>query len=66
MTQHGYRLRGDASNQEIACRLRGEVEKLQTQLLRLRIEEAPHRFSLMKTYKTMIESRQELLSQIDY
>ena len=54
MAQPSYRLRGDGSNQEIVCRLRREVEKLQNQLQRLQIEEAPHRFSLMKTYKTMI------------
>ena len=54
MAQPSYRLRGDGSNQEIVCRLRREVEKLQNQLQRLQIEEAPHRFSLMKTYLGLV------------
>ena len=66
MAQQSYRLRGDGTNNEIMCRLRGEVEKLEGQLQRLQMAQAPHRFSLMKTYKTMIESRQELLSQMEY
>jgi len=66
MAQQSYRLRGEGTNQDIVCRLQGEVEKLQGQLQRLQTEEAPHRFSLMKTYKTMIESRQELLSQMEF
>lgn len=65
MVQGGYRLRGDGSNVEIVKRLRAEITKLESQLSRLQVETAPHRFSLMKTYRTMIESRQELLSQVD-
>lgn len=64
MVQEGYRLRGDGTNEEIARRLRAEITKLETQLEKLHVEESPHRFSLMKTYRTMIESRQELLSQL--
>ncbi len=65
MAQESYRLRGDSSNLEIVHRLRNEITKLESQLSRLQVEEAPHRFSLMKTYKTMIASRQELLTQMD-
>jgi|GEM_PF-1527305 len=65
MVQAGYKLRGDGSNAEIIKRLRAEITKLESQLTRLQVETAPHRFSLMKTYRTMIESRQELLSQVD-
>jgi len=64
MHHDGYRLRGDGTNQEIARRLKQEIAKLENQLERLHVEDAPHRFSLMKTYRTMIESRQELLNQI--
>ena len=64
MVQEGYKLRGDGSNSEIAKRLRAEITKLESQLSRLQVEDAPHRFSLMKTYRTMIESRQELLDQV--
>jgi 50S ribosomal subunit-associated GTPase HflX len=64
MGQNGYALRGDGTNEEIARRLRDEIAKLENQLERLHVEDAPHRFSLMKTYRTMIASRQELLSQI--
>lgn len=65
MVQEGYKLRGNGSNIEIAKRLRAEIAKLESQLERLQVQDAPHRFSLMKTYRTMIESRQELLSQMD-
>ncbi len=65
MAQESYRLRGDGSNHEIVHRLRNEITKLESQLSRLQVEEAPHRFSLMKTYKTMIASRQELLTQMN-
>lgn len=64
MTQDGYRLRGDGSNDDIIVRLEAEIEKLESQLARLQVEDAPHRFSLMKTYRTMIESRMDLLNQM--
>jgi len=65
MAQESYRLRGEGSNHEIVSRLQNEITKLESQLKRLQVEEAPHRFSLMKTYKTMIASRQELLTQMN-
>ncbi len=65
MAQEQYRLRGEGSHPEIVSRLRNEIIKLESQLKRLQVEEAPHRFSLMKTYKTMIISRQELLTQMN-
>lgn len=64
MAQDGYRLRGDGSNDDIILRLEAEIDKLESQLSRLQVEDAPHRFSLMKTYRTMIESRMDLLSQM--
>ena len=64
MAQESYRLRGEGSNHEIVHRLKAEILKLEKQLERLQVEEAPHRFSLMKTYRTMIDSRQELLDQM--
>ncbi|MGK0443637.1 MAG: hypothetical protein ACJA1U_000564 [Bermanella sp.] len=64
MAQDGYRLRGDGSNDDIIARLEAEIEKLESQLSRLQVEDAPHRFSLMKTYRTMIESRMDLLNQM--
>jgi hypothetical protein len=65
MAQEQYRLRGEGRHSEIISRLRAEITKLEGQLKRLQAEEAPHRFSLMKTYKTMIVSRQELLTQLN-
>jgi hypothetical protein len=65
MAQEQYRLRGEGRHPEIMSRLRAEITKLESQLQRLQAEEAPHRFSLMKTYKTMIVSRQELLTQLN-
>jgi hypothetical protein len=64
MAQEGYRLRGDGSNTDIIVRLEAEIDKLEAQLARLQVEDAPHRFSLMKTYRTMIESRLDLLNQM--
>lgn len=64
MTQDGYRLRGDGSNDDIILRLETEITRLESQLAKLQVGEAPHRFSLMKTYRTMIESRTELLNQM--
>lgn len=64
MAQDGYRLRGDGSNDDIIARLEAEINKLESQLARLQVEDAPHRFSLMKTYRTMIESRLDLLNQM--
>ncbi|WP_283788319.1 hypothetical protein QNI23_002060 [Bermanella sp. WJH001] len=64
MAQDGYRLRGDGSNDDIILRLEAEIDKLESQLARLQVEDAPHRFSLMKTYRTMIESRMDLLNQM--
>ncbi len=64
MVQEDYRLRAGDNNAEIMSRLRHEILKLESQLSRLQVEDAPHRFSLMKTYKTMIASRQDLLTQM--
>lgn len=64
MTQEGYRLRGDGCNHDIVQRLEAEISKLESQLTRLQVEDAPHRFSLMKTYRTMIESRVDLLNHM--
>ncbi|NVK37988.1 MAG: hypothetical protein HWE18_08695 [Gammaproteobacteria bacterium] len=64
MAQDGYRLRGDGSHDDIVRRLQAEIERLESQLARLQVEDAPHRFSLMKTYRTMIESRMDLLNQM--
>lgn len=64
MTQEGYRLRSDGGNQDIIRRLEEEISKLESQLTRLQVEDAPHRFSLMKTYRNMIESRVDLLNQM--
>ncbi|GAA6134178.1 hypothetical protein NBRC116188_09670 [Oceaniserpentilla sp. 4NH20-0058] len=64
MTQEGYRLRGDGCHHNIVLRLEAEINKLESQLTRLQAEDAPHRFSLMKTYRTMIESRMDLLNQM--
>ncbi|MGR6871358.1 hypothetical protein ACU6U9_03375 [Pseudomonas sp. HK3] len=64
MPQDSYRLRGDGSNDDIILRLEAEIDKLETQLSRLQVEDAPYRFSLMKTYRTMIESRIDLLNQM--
>ncbi|MEY8262724.1 MAG: hypothetical protein RPR98_00850 [Bermanella sp.] len=63
--QESYRLRGGDCKQDIVLRLAQEISKLEDQLKRLQVERAPHRFSLMKTYKAMIASRQELLTQLD-
>lgn len=64
MYRDGYKLRGGSCEQDIVKRLRNEIDKLESQLERLQIEDTPHKFSLMKTYKTMIASRQELLQQM--
>lgn len=64
MTQSAYKLKGTGENVDIIRRLKGEIEKLESQLERLQSEDTPHRFSLMKTYQTMIESRKEILSQM--
>ena len=64
MAQDSYKLRGEGANQDIIRRLRGEIQKLESQLERLQNEDTPHRFSLMKTYRTMIESRQDILDQM--
>lgn len=64
MAQDSYKLRGEGANQDIIRRLRGEIQKLESQLERLKNEDTPHRFSLMKTYQTMIESRQDILDQM--
>ena len=65
MAQESYRLRENGRNQDVVRRLRDEIYKLESQLARLPVEAAPHRFSLLKTYKSMIESRKELLSQME-
>jgi predicted nuclease with TOPRIM domain len=64
MAQDSYRLRGDNSNQEIVRRLKNEIHKLESQLQRLQGEESPPQFNIIKTYQTMIESRQDILSQM--
>ena len=64
MAQDSYKLRGDGANQDIIRRLKAEIRKLESQLERLQTEETPHRFSLMKTYRTMIESRQDILEKM--
>jgi len=64
MAQDSYKLRGDGANQDIIRRLKTEIRKLESQLERLQTEETPHRFSLMKTYRTMIESRQDILDKM--
>jgi len=64
MAHEGYRLRSEGSNHDIIQRLEAEITKLESQLTRLQVEDAPHRFSLMKTYRTMIESRVDLLNQM--
>ena len=65
MVQEKYRLRAGGSNEEVMYRLRHEILKLESQLSRLQVENVPLRFSLMKTYKTMIAARQDLLVQLD-
>ncbi len=65
MAYEQYRLRSEGSHLEIKTSLRNEIIKLESQLKRLQLEEAPHRFGLMKTYKAMIQSRQELLTQMN-
>lgn len=64
MAQDSYKLRDDGANQDIIRRLKTEIRKLESQLERLQTEETPHRFSLMKTYRTMIESRQDILDKM--
>ncbi len=64
MVKENYRLRSNGCNQIIVRRLYDEIGKLDEQLSRLQVREDPYRFSLMKTYKVMIKSRQELISQI--
>jgi len=64
MSQDGYRLRSEGSNQDVVRRLEAEISKLESQLSRLQEGDAPHRFSLMKTYRNMIESRMDLLNQM--
>lgn len=64
MAQDSYKLRGEGANQDIIRRLRDEINKLESQLERLKSEETPHRFSLMKTYRTMIDSRQDIIDQM--
>jgi hypothetical protein len=64
MAQDSYRLRGESANPDIIRRLKDEIRKLESQLERLQCEDTPHRFSLMKTYRSMIDSRQEILEQM--
>ncbi|WP_396587919.1 hypothetical protein [Bermanella sp. R86510] len=64
MQPDGYKLRGDGREQDIIKRLQSEIRKLESQLERLQVEDTPHKFSLMKTYQTMIASREELLQQM--
>jgi len=64
MAQDSYKLRGEGANKDIIRRLRDEIKKLESQLERLLADETPHRFSLMKTYRTMIDSRQDILNQM--
>ncbi|MFT7109110.1 MAG: hypothetical protein ACI843_000768 [Psychrobacter glaciei] len=64
MTEAFYKLKGDGADKDIIRRLQNEIIRLEAQIGRLKGEEAPYRFSLMKTYKSMIESRQEVLDRM--
>ena len=64
MAQFGFKLRSEGADELISKRLHQEILKLESQIERLQLEDAPHRLNLVATYKSMIESRQELLDQL--
>lgn len=66
MVQTGFKHRSEGADIQIMRRLQQEIIKLESQIERLQLEDAPHRMSLMSTYKSMIQSRKELLDQLAF
>lgn len=64
MAESFYKLKGDGADKEIIRRLKNEITRLELQIGRLKGEDAPYRFSLEKTYSSMIKARQEVLDEM--
>ncbi len=66
MTQEvSQRVRRDAASESIKFRLRTEIDKLESQLSRLQHGKSQHRIALMETYRSMINTRADLLKQVE-
>lgn len=66
MVQSGFKIRSEGAEIQIVRRLHQEILKLESQIERLQLEDAPHRLNLVATYKSMIQSRKELLDHMAF
>ncbi|MCP5335984.1 MAG: hypothetical protein H7A08_09900 [Oceanospirillaceae bacterium] len=57
--------RSDIASDIMREKLQTEIHKLEMQMERLRHTSSEHRFALMDTYRTMIETRKTLLLDMD-
>lgn len=65
MTHHAHTsIRGDITSDIMREKLQTEIRKLEAQLERLQGSAGEHRFALMDTYRTMIETRRTLLDEM--
>lgn len=65
MTHQAYTsIRGDIATDIMREKLQSEIRKLEAQMERLQNTTGEHRFALMGTYRTMIETRRTLLDEM--